>query len=54
MKQYSPKIFVKRELELWCIADISGYIYAHDLYQGNQRYSDRSKRAFGLTGSAVY
>lgn len=35
LKQYNLKRSIKRELELWCIADISGYIYAFYVYQGN-------------------
>lgn len=51
LKQYNPMKPVKRGYKLWCRADMSGYMYEFDVYQG--KTSDSGKEKFGLGGSVV-
>ena len=43
---------IKRGYKIWCRADMSGYIYEFDVYQGKSEENDMKER-FGLGGSVV-
>ena len=54
LKQYNPMKPIKRGYKLWSRADMTGYIYEFDVYQGKMGTSDNaSKKQFGLGGSVV-
>ncbi|GFX22105.1 hypothetical protein TNCV_3054611 [Trichonephila clavipes] len=41
LKQFNPMKPIKRRLKLWCRADMSGYVYQFDVYQGKQTDIDK-------------
>ncbi|XP_039288737.1 piggyBac transposable element-derived protein 3-like [Nilaparvata lugens] len=43
MKQYNPMKPIKRGYKLWCVADLKGYIFNFDIYQGK---NDKMKNEF--------
>lgn len=56
LKQYNPMKPIKRGFKLWAIADMDGYLYQCQVYQGkNQLQTDNSMpKYFGLGASVVY
>lgn len=51
LKQYNPMKPIKRGFKLWCRADMTGYIYEFDVYQG--KTGNNNSKQFGLGGSVV-
>ena len=56
IKQYNPMKPIKRGFKLWSLADMDGYLYHCEVYQGkNQVFVDDSMpKYFGLGPSIVY
>ena len=56
LKQYNPMKPIKRGFKLWSIADMDGYLYQCQVYQGkNHMFVDESTpKYFGLGASVVY
>lgn len=55
LKQYNPMKPIKRGYKIWCRADMSGYVYEFEVYQGKRQDNGdtTSKEKFGLGGSVV-
>ena len=55
-QQYNPSKKIKRGFKLWSLADMDGYLYHCEVYQGkNQVFVDDSMpKYFGLGPSKVY
>ena len=53
MKQYNPAKSIKRGYKLWARADMSGYIYQFEVYQGKAFKSNNDSKRYGLGGSVV-
>uniref|UniRef100_A0A0B6ZX71 PiggyBac transposable element-derived protein domain-containing protein n=1 Tax=Arion vulgaris TaxID=1028688 RepID=A0A0B6ZX71_9EUPU len=53
LKQYNPMKPIKRGYKIWCRADMTGYVYEFEIYQGKSQDTNNSKARFGLGGSIV-
>ncbi|XP_055945334.1 piggyBac transposable element-derived protein 3-like [Argiope bruennichi] len=55
LKQYNPMKPIKRGYKLWCRADMSGFIYQFDVYQGKVQSAETNKlrNDFGLGRNVV-
>ena len=56
IKQYNPMKPIKRGFKLWSLADMDGYLYKFNVYQGkNETETDpRMPNYFGLGDKVVY
>ena len=56
IKQYNPMKPIKRGFKLWSLADMDGYLYHCEVYQGNNQVfvDDSMPKYFGLGSSIVY
>ncbi|XP_047138546.1 piggyBac transposable element-derived protein 3-like [Hydra vulgaris] len=56
LKQYNPKKPIKRGYKLWSMADMDGYLFRFEIYQGkNNKCTDHTMpKYFGLGKNVVY
>ena len=56
LKQYNPMKPIKRGFKLWSIADMDGYLYQCQVYQGKNHMfvGESTPKYFGLGASVVY
>nr|XP_047124329.1 piggyBac transposable element-derived protein 3-like [Hydra vulgaris] len=56
LKQYNPMKPIKKGVKLWAIADMDGYMYHCEVYQGKNKIhsDDLMPKHFGLGASVVY
>ena len=57
LKQYNPMKPIKRGYKLWCLANITGYVYKFDVYTGKKADDGNGNdnlREVGLGGKVVW